>query len=89
MLGRLEMDVDKCISTYIDLMKSVFERRLSWLPISFRGNVKPRYDIEKLRSAVEQAIDQNGASPQDRFNDGQSRGCRVYVPCIITRSRAH
>ncbi|TQV92190.1 protein kinase subdomain-containing protein [Cordyceps javanica] len=76
MLGRLEMDVDECIST---------------------GNVKAQFDSKKLRSAVEQAINQSqsGASPMDRFNDGQSRGCRVFVCAAaketsdITRLRSY
>ncbi|EJP60972.1 protein kinase subdomain-containing protein [Beauveria bassiana ARSEF 2860] len=95
MLGRLEMDVDECISTYIDLMKRVFDKKSSWLPVSLGGNVKAQFDSKKLRSAVEQAINQSGASPQDRFNDGQSRGCRVFVCAAaketsdITRLRSY
>ncbi|KAF1729923.1 Calcium-independent phospholipase A2-gamma [Beauveria bassiana] len=95
MLGRLEMDVDECISTYVDLMKSVFEKKSSWLPVSLGGNVKAQFDSKKLRSAVDQAINQSGASPQDRFNDGQSRGCRVFVCAAaketsdITRLRSY
>ncbi|KAM0670877.1 hypothetical protein ACQRIU_001272 [Beauveria bassiana] len=95
MLGRLEMDIDECISTYVNLMKSVFEKKSSWLPVSLRGNVKAQFDSKKLRSAVEQAINQSGASPQDRFNDGQFRGCRVFVCAAaketsdITRLRSY
>lgn len=77
MLGRLEMDVDVCISVYVDLIKGVFEKKSSWLPVSLGGSVKAQFDSKKLRSAVEQAIERSGASPTDLFNDGQSRGCRV------------
>ncbi len=83
------MDVDECISMYIDVMKSVFGKKASRLPVSLGGNVKPQFDSKKLLSAVEQAINQSGASPGDPFNDGQSRGCRVYVPYMITSNSIH
>ncbi len=84
MLGRLEMDVEKCISTYIDLMKSVLEKKLRRKSISLRGKIKPQFDSKKLRSAVERVISDNGASPEDRFNNEHSRGCKVYVPYVTT-----
>jgi hypothetical protein len=40
MLGRLEMDVDECISAYKDLMKAVFEEKLRRVPVSWRGSTK-------------------------------------------------
>lgn len=83
------MDVDQCISTYIDLMKSVFEKKASRLPVSFGGDVKAQFDSKKLQSAVEQAINHSGASPGDLFNDRESRGCRVYVPYMITSNSIH
>jgi hypothetical protein len=77
MLGRLEMDVDACIAAYSELMKAVFKEESSWLPISWRGNVKARFDSAKLRSAVEDVVASNGASPTSAFNDRQTRGCHT------------
>jgi len=74
MLGRLEMDVDECITAYSRLMKAVFEEESSWLPISWKGRVKARFDAKKLKSAVEEVISDKVT---DAFNDGKNRGCRT------------
>jgi hypothetical protein len=79
MLGRLEMDVHECITEYSNMMAAVFAEKSSWLPVSWRGDVKARFDSAKLKSAVEEVISSHGASPLDAFNDGKSRGCRTYV----------
>lgn len=77
MLGRLEMDVDECISAYGALMKGVFEEKLRLVPISWRGNTKARFDSGKLKSAIEKVITSCGLYQADPFNDGTARGCRV------------
>ena len=77
MLGRLEMDVDACIASYSELMKAVFEKKSSWLPLSRRGKVKARFDSMRLKSAVDEAISKTSASSADAFNDGKVRGCRT------------
>lgn len=87
MLGRLEMDVDACIAAYSKLMKAVFEKESSWLPISWHGKVKARFDSAKLRSAVEDVVASNGASPTSPFNDGQTRGCHTFV-CATAKETA-
>jgi hypothetical protein len=77
MLGRLEMEVDACIAAYSELMKAVFEEPSSWLPISWSGKVKARFDSAKLRSAVNDVVVTSGASITDAFNDSQARGCHT------------
>jgi hypothetical protein len=77
MLGRLEMDVDTCISAYSNLMKGVFEKKSSWLRVSWTGKMKPQFDSAKLKSAVEDVVLSNGVSPGDCFNDSKARGCRT------------
>jgi hypothetical protein len=77
MLGRLEMNVDECISAYEDLMKAVFEEKLRRVPIGWTGNTKAQFDSGKLKSAVEKVITSHGLSQADLFNDGTVRGCRV------------
>jgi len=77
MLGRLEMDVDACIAAYSELMKAVFKEESGWLPVSWRGNVKARFDSAKLKAAVDDVIASSGASTTDAFNDGKARGCHT------------
>lgn len=52
MLGRLEMDVDECISAYSGLAAAVFGEKLSSIPVNFKGHVKARFDSAKLESAI-------------------------------------
>lgn len=95
MLGRLEMDVDECIDTYRQLMKSVFSEKVSSLPFDWAGNIQAQYDSNKLRTAIEDVIIRGGASPQDLLNDGEVRRCRVFVCATaketleITRLRSY
>jgi hypothetical protein len=77
MLGRLEMDVDTCIRAYSDLMKAVFEKKSSWLPVSWTGKVRAQFDSAKLKSAVEDVISSNDVSPGDFLNDSKARKCRT------------
>jgi hypothetical protein len=77
MLGRLEMDVDECVSAYSKLMESVFEEKSSWLPISWTGRTKAQFDSTRLKKAIEEVITHHDASTKDLFNDGNSRGCKV------------
>jgi hypothetical protein len=77
MLGRLEMDVNECISAYSELMESVFGEKLSWLPTSWTGRNQAQFDSTWLRKAVDEVITGQGASTTDLFNDGSRRGCRV------------
>ncbi|KAI1390156.1 uncharacterized protein F4822DRAFT_225814 [Hypoxylon trugodes] len=82
MLGRLEMDVDECISVYSELMKYVFESRLSRFPLNFGGKTKPRFKSAKLESAIKAVINARGFNEKDHFNDEVDRKCRVFV-CTI------
>jgi hypothetical protein len=56
MLGRLEMDVDECISAYTELLGAVSGRRsrLRWL--SIRGHIAPQFDSSKLKKAIQSVI---------------------------------
>lgn len=77
MIGRLEMDVDECISAYTKLMKTVFEQKLHRVPSSLSGKIQSQFDSTKLRDAINKVITGKGFSPADLFDDGQPRGCRV------------
>lgn len=77
MLGRLEMDVEECISAYIRLMESVSEVKSSRLPISWKGGIKAQFDSTRLKYAIEEVVTRHGASTTDHLNDGSPRGCKV------------
>ena len=77
MLGRLEMDVDQCITAYSELAEAVFGEKLSRFPVAINGNVKARFDSAKLESAIRKVVMQSGASEADLFNDEAERGCRT------------
>jgi hypothetical protein len=76
MLGRLEMDVDECISAYNKLIKAVFKKKLCRLPASWMGGTAA-FDSNELRSAIGEVIGSKGAPTADVFNDGKLRGCRT------------
>ncbi|PYH43058.1 FabD/lysophospholipase-like protein [Aspergillus saccharolyticus JOP 1030-1] len=85
MLGRLEMDVDECITAYIQLMKRIFRKPVRWnLAASLFGNIEPRFDASKLEEAINQVVSSHGANPTDLFNNQTERGCRVFV-CSISQ----
>lgn len=77
MLGRLEMDVDKCIDAYSYLTAAVFGEKLRSIPVNFKGNITALFDSAKLESAIRKVVEDSGASKQDLFNDGTERGCRT------------
>lgn len=77
MLGRLEMDVDKCIGAYSALAAAVFGEKLSWVPVNIKGNIKAQFDSAKLETAIRKVVEDSGVSNQDLFNDGTKRGCRT------------
>ncbi|KAF2809299.1 FabD/lysophospholipase-like protein [Mytilinidion resinicola] len=81
-LGRLEMTVEACIAAYEELMKAIFEKKSSRLPVGWSGRTKAQFDSGKLRKAIEKVIRDSGASIEDLFNDGQDRGCRVFI-CTV------
>lgn len=78
MLGRLEMDVDECITAYTKLMQMIFQNPSKRkLIASLFGKIESRFDSKKLESAIQEVITSHGASPTDLFNDQVDRGCRV------------
>lgn len=78
MLGRLQMDVDACITAYTGLMKSVFKAKKHWLPVTLGGRTQPRFDSSALKKAINEVISSNGYSADDPFDDNNvDRGCKV------------
>jgi hypothetical protein len=79
MLGRLEMDVDECITAYTEFMRTVFEKKSSWFSASWAGNIKSQFDSVKLETAIKEVIIRHKAKETDLFDDGVKRGCRTLV----------
>jgi hypothetical protein len=65
--------LDECIAAYSELMKAVFKEESSWLPVSWSGKLKARFDSVKLRSAVNDVVPvaSSDASLTNTFDDGK------------------
>jgi hypothetical protein len=83
MLGRLEMDVDECITAFRETMQKVFEKKKSTLPFSLGGKVKAKFSSKTLETAIKKVIeDRHGLLEDDLLYDqladrDASRKCRV------------
>ncbi|KAI1658281.1 hypothetical protein F4813DRAFT_395970 [Daldinia decipiens] len=62
------MDVDECISVYSELMKSVFQKKWNWFPISLTGKSRSRFKSEKLESAIKKAIIRHSSKETETDN---------------------
>lgn len=78
MLGRLEMDVDECITAYVRLMERVFNEKSSWWSsVGFNGNLKSQFKSSDLKAAILDVLAEHGADEQTPFNDGNESRCKV------------
>jgi hypothetical protein len=77
MLGRLEMDIDECISAYSRLIKTVFDEKSSWLPFGWTGKINAQFDSARLKSTIKEVITSRSLPEAELFNNGAERGCRV------------
>jgi len=77
MLGRLEMDVDECITAYSELAEAVFGAKLSSFPFNVKGKVNARFDSAKLENAIRKVVVQSNVPEKNLLNDGTERGCRT------------
>ncbi|KAM7213422.1 Acyl transferase/acyl hydrolase/lysophospholipase [Rhypophila decipiens] len=91
MLGRLEMDVDSCLETYREFIPQVFSKP-STFPITWSGNLRPRYSSKTLRETVIHIIGRrvgtsNEKDPSEVFlredvpgtRSNPEHMCRVFV----------
>ncbi|QGJ00614.1 hypothetical protein CEK26_002058 [Fusarium fujikuroi] len=81
MLGRLQMDVDECISAYNDLIKVVFnaKARVHQSKFSLLGQTQARFDSGGLKAAIEKTLKDRGLSPTDSMVDSREPDCKVFV----------
>ncbi len=80
MLGCLELDVDKCIKFYSILIKTVFEQRSSWLPISLSSNIRTWYSSRVLKGTIKVVLRTCMVLEDKLFYDpSKNLGCKVFA----------
>jgi hypothetical protein len=77
MLSRLEIDVNKCIDPYSDLIAEVFREKLRLIPINFKDDITARFDLAKLKRTIQKVVEDSGVSKETLFNNGTKRGYRT------------
>ncbi|KAF4337763.1 calcium-independent phospholipase A2 [Fusarium beomiforme] len=89
MLGRLQMDVDECISAYNNLIKVVFHEkaRVHQSKFSLRGQTRARFDSKGLKAAIEKTLRDRGLPTTDTMVDSGEPDCRVFV-CATSKLNA-
>jgi outer membrane translocation and assembly module TamA len=77
MLGRLKMDIDRCIDVYTNMMDSIFKKERH--RINIKGSFQARFSTEELERAIKKAIVDSGL-PVDasmRYRGSDVRECKV------------
>jgi hypothetical protein len=73
MLGRLEMSVDECITTYTSMFATVFGNK--GLPVNILGRVKGRFDSVVLEDCIVNILKERGLPKDELLNN--DKGCKV------------
>ena len=77
MLGRLQMNIDDCITAYVNLSDRVFTKRRHRVTIS--GTVQGRFDTDELEKAIKEIVVQSGLPEDALLWDIVPARCKVYV----------
>jgi hypothetical protein len=77
MLGRLKIDVDKCIEAYTNLAETVFGEKLHRLPADLMGRTQARFESTKLENAIKDMMSKRNVPEIELLNDGTKRGRHV------------
>lgn len=77
MLGRLRMDIDECINTYINLFDRVFKKRHR---VTIMNKVQARFDTKDLEKAIKEIVLKQSGSENTLLcdGDGQKVQCKMY-----------
>jgi len=75
LLGRLQMDVDACITAYSKLAGDVFRKKKWTFPLTTRG----KFDTKRLETAVKSILKERGISEDALFNDQIDRKVKTFV----------
>ena len=75
MLGRLEMNIDECISAYTDLSTKVFQKQRHRVKIN--GKIQGRFDTAELERSVKEIIGQKGLQKDALLKAPDNARCKV------------
>ncbi|KAK4692774.1 hypothetical protein P7C71_g4499, partial [Lecanoromycetidae sp. Uapishka_2] len=87
MLGRLRMDVQECIDTYLEMADGVFSK-VHHLPVNLRGRTHGRYNQDALREAIEHVVEDKGFSKDALLKDDDPYACKAFVCAKRFKSNA-
>jgi hypothetical protein len=73
MLGRLQMDVDECVTAYGNLTRFISSRESNQLEDDSKRS------FTTLQDAITKALELPGRSSGDMFNTDIDHACRVFV----------
>lgn len=77
MLGRLEMDIDECITAYSELAAKVFGQGRKHFSTNWKGEVKAKFSSIKLDEAILDVLKKKGLPHDIKLNDGTEHGCKT------------
>src|ERR1700742_3165183 len=77
MLGRLEMDVDSCIKSYLQLCNTIFSDK-KLFAVNLAGNIRARFKTAPLEKAIKQVIKKQGFAEDELLKKADNR-CKVYA----------
>ena|SRR5277367_34932 len=85
MLGRLEMDIDACINSYLELSSSIFQKKSTSIVGRLREvySARGRFDSRALEEAVKKIVISRGLSADATLSFGEEPKCKTYEPFLI------
>jgi len=85
MLGRLEMDIDTCINSYLELASSIFQKKSTSIVGRLREvySARGRFDSRALEEAVKKIVISRGLSADATLSFGEEPKCKTYEPFLI------
>jgi hypothetical protein len=90
MLGRLEMDIDTCIDSYLDLASSIFQKKSMSIAGRLRGvySARGRFDSRALEESVKTIVISRGLSAHATLSSGEEPKCKMYETFLSPRCSA-
>ncbi|KAL9128122.1 MAG: hypothetical protein Q9217_003143 [Psora testacea] len=85
MLGRLQMDVDECITAYAALSNQVFNKRRHRVRIN--GQVQGRFDTAELERAIKEIVGKKEQTEDALLKSPAIAPCKVFV-CAMSKEVA-
>jgi patatin-like phospholipase/acyl hydrolase len=83
MLGRLKMDIEDCITAYLQISRDVFQPKKKRFDILGRASdalkVRGRFDSEALKKGIQKIVMQAGEDIDSKLKVEDEPKCRVLV----------